>query len=150
MNTKIILLLLGFWLSLGTAWGQYPPPNGWKTFAQVKFEPKYYEDVDMYVLTPKFTADIKYYLNKEFVLKGYVLPLADDTPFVILSKFPYSQCFFCGGAGPESVAAIYFKDKSKPNKFKMDQVITVKGKLTLNDSNLDELNFILKDAQIVK
>jgi hypothetical protein len=42
---------------------------------------------------------------------------------------------------------IFFKEKSP--KFKTDQIITVRGKLRLNDSNLDELNFILEDSELV-
>ena len=38
--------------------------------------------------------------------------------------------------------------KGKAPKFKTDQIITVRGKLRLNDSNLDELNFILDDSEI--
>jgi hypothetical protein len=64
-----------------------------------------------------------------------------------LSKFPYSQCFFCGAAGPETIAEIKFKEKQ--GKFEMDQYLRVKGKLKLNESDIEHGNFILEDAVMV-
>ena len=58
-----------------------------------------------------------------------------------------SQCFFCGGGGPESVAEVNFaKD---PGRFQVDDLITVKGKLKLNSDDLDHINFILTDAVLI-
>ena len=70
----------------------------------------------------------------------------DDNKVIILSKFPYSQCFFCGGAGPESVAEIYFS--SKRPRLKADQLITVTGLLKLNALDINHMNFILENARI--
>jgi hypothetical protein len=40
--------------------------------------------------------------------------------------------------------------KKKPTKrIKVDEIITIKGKLKLNDTDIDELNFILLDAEII-
>jgi hypothetical protein len=58
-----------------------------------------------------------------------------------------SQCFFCGGGGPESIAEVNFA--KEPRKFQVDDLITVKGKLKLNADNLDHVNFILTDAVLV-
>ena len=45
-------------------------------------------------------------------------------------KISESQCFFCGGGGPESIAEVNFaKD---PGKFQVDDLVTVRGKLKLN------------------
>lgn len=124
-------------------------PNGWDTFAQVKFKPKYVTEVNGDVLFPMFDANIRAKEGKEIFLKGYVMPFdIENNEYLILSKFPYSSCFFCGGAGPESVALVYLKDRSK--KFKGDQVIKVKGILKLNDKDLNLLNFLVKDAELVQ
>ena len=58
-----------------------------------------------------------------------------------------SQCFFCGGGGPESVAEVNFA--TDPGRVKVDDLITVKGKLKLNTEDLDHINFILTDAVLV-
>lgn len=56
--------------------------------------------------------------------------------------------FFCGGAGPETIAEVSFKVKT--DKFDADQFIRVKGKLKLNESDIDHVNFMLVDAVLVK
>jgi len=56
------------------------------------------------------------------------------------------MCFFCGGAGPESVAEVIFKDKTP--RLKPDQLVTITGTLDLNDTDVMHMNFILREAQI--
>jgi hypothetical protein len=55
--------------------------------------------------------------------------------------------FFCGGAGPESIAEVTFK--TKPSKFEADQFIRVKGKLRLNESDLEHGNFLIVEAELI-
>ena len=122
---------------------------GWQAFAQVKSETKFFKNEGVYVVTPKFDEKIKSFEGMYFSLRGYYIPTeVHSDKWIVMSKVPMSQCFFCGGAGPESIAMINFKGKAP--KFKTDQVITVRGKLRLNDSNLDELNFILDESEMVE
>jgi hypothetical protein len=128
--------------------GAHAQSLGWQAFAQVKSETKFFKNEGVYVLTPKFDEKIKSLEGMYFSLRGYYIPTeVHSDKWIVMSKVPMSQCFFCGGAGPESIAMINFKGKAP--KFKTDQVITVRGKLRLNDSNLDELNFILDDSELV-
>jgi hypothetical protein len=53
------------------------------------------------------------------------------------------MCYFCGGAGPESVIEVTVK---KPLKF-TSRVITLKGTLKLNDSDPDKLFYLLINAE---
>lgn len=126
----------------------HPTTDGWKIFSQVKFTSKYFPKYKEYFLFPEFDARIRFMEGKEIVLQGYYLPyaLADESA-IIISRYPFSSCFFCGGAGPESVAQVVFN--SKPPKFKADQVITVRGTLWLNETDVNQLNFILLNAVIV-
>ncbi len=127
----------------------YAQTDGWVAFAKTKFDTKYSEKAGEYFLFPAFSADLKAQVGKEIDLEGYYLPIdVENDAYIILSKFPYSQCFFCGGAGPESIAEVYFK--VKPAKFEGDQFIRIKGKLKLNDSDLEHGNFIVEDAVLVK
>ncbi len=122
--------------------------DGWSVFAKTKFDAKFNQQAGEYFLYPTFSADLKSQVGKEFSLEGYYLPIdVDGDAYIILSKFPYSQCFFCGGAGPESIAEVFFK--TKPGKFEPDQYIRVKGKLKLNDSDLEHGNFILEEAVLI-
>lgn len=122
--------------------------DGWTLFAKTKFEAKYNDKAAEYFLYPVFAPELTNLVGKEISLEGYYLPIdIDGDAYIILSKFPYSQCFFCGGAGPESIAEVTFK--VKPGKFEMDQYLRVKGKLKLNEGNIEHGNFILEDAVMV-
>ena len=86
--------------------------------------------------------------GKEVVLRGYYVPFApEDDDYIIVSKYPMSQCFFCGGGGPESVAEVNFRKETGP--FKVDDLITLKGTLALNTEDPDHINFILTDAVLL-
>lgn len=122
--------------------------DAWSLLAKTKFEPKFDEKLGEYLYYPTFTADIKKLEGKEITLEGFYVPFAPEgDDYIIISKFPMSQCFFCGGGGPESVAEVNFlKD---PGRFQVDDLITVRGKLKLNADDLDHINFILTDAVLI-
>ena len=80
-------------------------------------------------------------------IKGYYIPVEMDGNSIIISKYPYTSCFFCGGAGPESVAAV--KVNGKIGEYYLDELITVRGRFAVNDSDVDMLNFIIEDAKIL-
>ena len=127
----------------------YCQADGWASFARTKFEAKYNDSAKEYFLYPNFPAELKALEGKEIDLEGYHLPIdVDDNAYIILSKFPYSQCFFCGGAGPESISEVVFK--TKQDRFEADQFIRVKGKLKLNTSDIEHGNFILEEAVLLK
>lgn len=141
---KYILILVAVVFSY-TANAQ---PEGWALFAKTKFDAKYNEKAGEYFLMPTFSEDMKSLVGKEVSLEGYYLPIdVEGGQYVIISKFPYSQCFFCGGAGPESIAEVYFKDK---HKFEADQYIRIKGKLKLNGGDVDHGNFMIEGAELVE
>lgn len=123
--------------------------DSWALFARTKFEPKYYEKAQEYLLHPNFPAELKSAEGKEIVIEGYYVPFApEDGGYIIISKYPMSQCFFCGGGGPESIAEVNFTQSQ--SAFQVDDLITVKGKLKLNADNMDHINFIVTDAVLVK
>jgi hypothetical protein len=140
--------ILTFFLALSTVFAS-AQTDGWLSFAKTKFDAKYNDKAGEYFLYPTFTADLKSMVGKEFSLEGYYLPIdVEGNAYIILSKFPYSQCFFCGGAGPESIAEVFFK--VQPGKFEPDQYIRVKGKLKLNDADLEHGNFIMEEAVLIQ
>lgn len=140
----LVTIMLG---SVGMVWGQ-AKTDSWTMFAKTKFEPKYYEKIGEYLFYPNFTAELKALEGKEITLEGYFVPFAPENGnYIILSKYPMSQCYFCGGGGPESIAEVYFLKGAKP--FKIDDLVTVKGKLKLNADDPDHVNFLIKDAVVV-
>ncbi len=121
----------------------------WNEFAKTKFEPKYYEKIGEYIFHPTFTPGLKALEGKEITIEGFYVPFApEEGNYIILSKLPMSQCFFCGVGGPETIMEVNFKG-SLP-RFNNDDLVTVKGKLKLNADNIDHMNFIMTDAVIVK
>jgi hypothetical protein len=127
-------------------WAQ-PSSAGWDMFAKVKFTPQVVKEFNEYFLFPSFDSQIKSHEGKEMTLEGYYIPMEiEDGKTIILSRNPYAQCFFCGGAGPESVSEIVFAAKAP--KFKADQIIKVSGILRLNSKDVNHMNFILENAKI--
>ncbi|MCU0420640.1 MAG: hypothetical protein MUC38_13385 [Cyclobacteriaceae bacterium] len=141
---KLIVCLVLLWAATPAK----AQTDGWVLFAKTKFEAKYNEAAKEYFLYPSFPTDLKSQEGKELTLEGYHLPLdIEGDKYIILSKYPFAQCFFCGGAGPESIAEVYFKVKQA--KFEADQYIRVKGKLRLNDKDVEHGNFILEEAVLI-
>jgi hypothetical protein len=127
----------------------FAPPNsgeGWQVFARVKFTSTFFKELNEYFLVPAFDKRITSLVGSEITLKGYYIPFDLPKNQMIISKNPYAECFFCGGAGPESVAEVIFSTKAP--KMKVDQIVTVRGKLKLNDTDINHMNFILTDAEI--
>lgn len=144
---KIAFLIVGF-VWVGASVFAQTKTDMWAVFAKTKFEPKYYEKLGEYLFYPAFQADLKALEGKEITIEGYYVPFApEDGDYIILSKYPMSQCFFCGGGGPESIAEVNFA-KSLP-KLQVDDLVKVKGKLKLNADNIDHVNFILTEATVV-
>jgi uncharacterized membrane protein YcgQ (UPF0703/DUF1980 family) len=139
-------LFFGFWMVCFSGVAQ--TKDMWAEFAKTKFEPKYYEKIGEYLFYPNFSAELKALEGKEITVQGFYVPFApEDGNYIIVSKYPMSQCFFCGGAGPESIAEVTFLKSTQ--KFQVDDLITVKGKLKLNAEDIEHVNFILSDAVLV-
>ncbi|MCK6618784.1 MAG: hypothetical protein L6Q51_14190 [Cyclobacteriaceae bacterium] len=144
-----ILLFAASFLIASSLLAQTPKFDAWNEFAKTKFEPKYYEKIGEYLFYPNFPDALKALVGKEITVEGYYVPFApEEGNYIIISKYPMSQCFFCGGGGPESIAEVTFK--SNPGKFQVDDLITVRGKLKLNSDDIDHVNFILTEAVLVK
>jgi len=143
---KYSLTLILFYFPI--AFAQSGAVDGWPIFAKVKFTSKLFNKLNEYYLVPFFDQRITSLEGSEITLKGHYIPFDAAKDQIIISKSPLASCFFCGGAGPESVAEAILK--SKAPKLKSDQTITVKGKLKLNDKDINHMNFILVDAEIIE
>jgi hypothetical protein len=123
-------------------------PNIWKTLAKITFKKEYDELMGFKVDVPVFSKDVEKLDGTEITIKGYIIPVEgykSHTEFVF-SAFPYNMCFFCGGAGPETVMEVV---SSEPVKFSTE-AIKIKGKLHLNSTDINKLIYSLTDAVLVK
>lgn len=124
-----------------------PAKITWETLRDVVFQKKWDADQGMFVLLPKFGDKVKAYAGKEVILTGYMIPVDIDANYYVLSANPFAACFFCGQSGPESVASIKFKKLNK--RYNTDDRVTIKGKFRLNVDDINELNYILDEAEQV-
>ncbi|MEO9869311.1 hypothetical protein [Ekhidna sp.] len=141
---KQSLILLAFFISFG-ALAQYTNSGkNWETLADVKYEKSQDEYGEIYV--PKFGDDVQKMNGKMVSLKGFIIPFEGmfEPKHIIISSLPIAACFFCGGSGPETVAEAYLKEEVKYTA----KPVTVIGKLVLNDTDIDQLMYVLKDAEI--
>jgi len=82
-------------------------------------------------LIPNFPAVlVRQYEGQEVSISGYLIPIDVAEKRYALSQNPYSACFFCGNAGPETVMELEFKEE--PGRFATDQYVVLKGTLKLN------------------
>ncbi len=138
---KWILLIILFSVGKGKAQEQL----NWKVLADVEFELQYLKEYEMRLMVPVFGKMLKAYEGKEVVLSGYVIPLDSSGKMYVLSKNPYASCFFCGGAGQETIVELWLKAEAI-KRYKMDQKLTFKGILRLNSTDINHFNYILEKA----
>lgn len=122
--------------------------NIWKTLSRITYRKEYDELMGFKIDKPVFSEQVKGLENNEVTIKGYVIPVEgykSHTEF-IFSAFPYNMCFFCGGAGPETVMEVLADEAIK---YSAEQ-ITIKGKLQLNADDINRLMYQLVDATLVE
>ena len=120
----------------------------WKTLAKITYKKEYDEFLGFKIDKPVFSEEIKALDGKEITVKGFIIPVEGYKSHkeFIFSAFPYSMCFFCGGAGPESVMEVVSIDAVAYTA----ESIVLKGKLKLNSSDVNKLMYALTDARVVK
>jgi hypothetical protein len=117
----------------------------WKQLGQVKYVKKQHKDYGM-VDYPVLNPEIKLRNNHKVILSGFIVPI-DNVNYAI-SKNVFASCFFCGKAGPESIAGLKFK--AGKMKLRTDQYVTVSGTLKLNDTDVNNWMYNLDDVVILK
>ena len=123
----------------------------WDILSDLSYEGRKNEELGVVIDYPVFGSGPLAYSGLEIQIKGYMIPVSEtgDEEIFILSAFPYSQCFFCGQAGLESILDIQLKNEPQRN-LKLDEQLGFKGKLTLNATDLDYLIYILEDAELIE
>lgn len=127
--------------------GEAKAENIWKTLSRITYRKEYDELMGFKIDKPVFSKQVQSLEGTEITIKGYVIPVEgykSHTEF-IFSAFPYNMCFFCGGAGPETVMEVL---AAEPVKYSAEQV-TLKGKIQLNADDINRLMYQLVDATLV-
>lgn len=117
----------------------------WKKLGQIKFVKKQHKDYGL-VDYPVISPEIKMRNNKKVIISGFIVPI-DNVNYAI-SKNVFASCFFCGKAGPETIAGLKFK--AGKLKLRTDQFVTIVGTLKINETDVDNWMYNLEDVVIVK
>ncbi|MDX2061463.1 MAG: hypothetical protein SFY70_00215 [Bacteroidia bacterium] len=119
---------------------------GWDLLLQVRFETRLYKGERMY--WPVLSDKIKAAHNKPLRLKGYLIPMqAGQTHLTFyLSLKPESECFFCGGGGPESIVEV---TATQPVPYSYTPIMLV-GTLVVNDSDPNQMLYRLIGAKLAQ
>ncbi len=123
-------------------------PAGWATLARVTFTKEFDDMLGLKVDKPVFSKAVQALDGATISLRGYVIPTdgyKSHKEFVF-SAYPYSMCFFCGGAGPETVVEVF---ADEPIEYSPD-AITITGKLVLNAADPNALMYRLENVRVSK
>jgi len=122
--------------------------NVWKSLADVAIEDRYDASMGYEVSYPVFGERAQPLDGQQIVVKGYMIPFEAylKPKYFILSALPIAACFFCGGAGPETVMEVFSQDNIELSS----EVIQLRGKLELNADNPDRMMYILRDAELLE
>jgi hypothetical protein len=124
-----------------TAWKE----NTWKTLSKITYKKEFDNVLGLKIDVPIFGKEVKALEGKEVTVKGYIIPTdgyKSQKEFVF-SAFPYNMCFFCGGAGPETVMEIISKQAIQYTS----EPVYLKGILKLNGADVNRLIYSLEKAE---
>jgi hypothetical protein len=120
----------------------------WKTLAKISYKKEYDPLMGFKIDKPVFGDNIKAMEGKPITIKGYIIPVEGYKSHkeFVFSAYPYSMCFFCGGAGPETVMEVKCKEAVK---YTADP-ITLTGILRLNGEDINRLMYRIDNAVVEK
>lgn len=117
----------------------------WSALETIEFTEVYDESMASWIQVPQWSDfQRNTWDGKVMKITGYAIVLDPVENIYALSAYPFSSCFFCGAAGPESVMELEFIN---PIDLVTDQVITVIGTLDLNTS-IEHLPITLINAKL--
>lgn len=125
MKVKSVLFLLLFTLFYTNAFSQKKVT--WKELSTAYRNEIFPKEGDN-----KKTLSLKDIEGKKITVRGYFLDLGADSVWYMLSRFPFENCFFCTGVGPETVIELGAFQNNK-SKFRTDDIVTVTGTLYLRE-----------------
>ena len=121
--------------------------NVWKTLGKITFKKEYDEMMGFKVDVPVYSDEVKALDGQIIEIKGYIIPVEGYKSHkeFVFSAFPYNMCFFCGGAGPETVMEVTALEAVKYTA----EPIVIKGKLQLNSGDINRLLYSITDVEKV-
>ena len=118
----------------------------WVNLADVQFEERPTPDSLLVYNHAVFGNSLLDLAGEEVKITGYIIPMDPMGITYVLSRNPNATCFFCGGAGPETVLQLRMK-AAGIKRYTTDDRLTFKGKLKLNEKDIDSLTYELLEAE---
>jgi len=119
----------------------------WLALNDVKFEKISNEEFATSYDAATFGEWVKSLDGEEVIISGYLIPMDALGTTYALSRNPNSSCFFCGGAGPETVIRLWLTGSSM-KRYKTDEYLAFKGVLRLSETNERSFIYELWEAQL--
>jgi hypothetical protein len=123
-----------------------PDTITWKMLGVIKYVKKPHAEYPEGVMFPIVSAQVKTFAKKRVIISGFIIPV--DATTYALSKNVFASCFFCGQAGPETIAGIKFRGATP--RLKTDQFVMLEGTFRYNDRDVEDWIYHMDDAVIVK
>ncbi len=142
-----ISILLGFSLMLSFT-SKAQERVQWSQLEDVRFVEYFDRDREEWSLEANYPDNIEALHQREIRITGYIIPLDVSGQVYALSAFAFSSCFFCGGAGPETVMGITFAEA--PPILHTDDVVEITGTLLIARRPGMEFHYTMSNAKIVK
>ncbi|NMM50522.1 hypothetical protein [Marinigracilibium pacificum] len=121
--------------------------NYWNVLSAVTFQTGYSNGSDIPFDIPVFSEKLNAIDGKEIELEGYILPVeVGKSGHYILSKLPFNVCYYCGGAGPETIVEIISEKELEP----LETKVKISGTLKLNDHDMNYHMYILNNSKLVE
>ncbi len=124
----------------------------WKVLMNdVRMRYRFSLEYNGFVHVPRFGSEVEKMEGKEMTLRGFFLPADVTGDTFVLSHVPMQMCFFCSGAGIETVVELrsIVTHNIRFRRLSTDDFIEVRGTLKLNRDDMDHLIYILEDASLV-
>jgi hypothetical protein len=122
--------------------------NTWRTLSKITFKKQYDEFMGFKVDVPVFSPEVQALDGKEITIRGYIIPTEGYKSHkeFVFSAYPYNMCYFCGGAGPETVMEV---SAVEAIKYTADPVV-IQGILQLNSGDINQLIYSLTNVRFVR
>lgn len=140
---RIVFLVSAFIISVSAV---AQDSVGWIALADVNFTEKYDKSYGTTLLIADYADHIKELDGREVAIEGYLIPIDPMGTAYVLSRNPNASCFFCGGAGPESIVGLRLKPKAI-KRYPTDTYKRFKGTFKANKSNAAHFHYMLLDAE---
>lgn len=141
------LIFISIWVfGIQTHFGQSPKPLTvtWKVLSKINEVRDYSPLRNRWITKTVFSDDINLLDGKLIRIEGYIIPSDITGKTCIISSQPFNSCFFCGGAGKETVMELKLQ---RQYWFTTDDVKMFQGKLKIQRLP-DQLYYLLEEAEL--